>query len=204
MLEIANECHFQKEKIAVKKIKFISIYRTLKLSGRRDTLTFSRLILLLGWCVLPNFIGSVCLMLTVRKTQTVRAFYIADQDRAAFVDVSCVQNAVHDFSDPDLTGYFDHGEAIQRVDLLHLHTMTQYVLYWRENNQYPVNDYMQDRWGITYRGKILVFKRRADAMRYSSALRRYHLDAVMECIKWYVFTAAVFPCPDSLSLIPVG
>lgn len=94
-----------------------------------------------------------------------------------------MQNVIHDFTEPDLSGYFGDQDTIQKLDIIHLESMNQFVVYWDEGSDNPINEALQESWGIPYRGKILVFKRRGDAMRFCT-MRRYHLDQVIESLKW--------------------
>lgn len=102
-----------------------------------------------------------------------------------------MQHVTHDFSEPFLEEFFGDKDTIHKQDIIHLETMTQFAVYWAECNQSPINDRLQEEWGVSYHGKILVMKRRADGMRFA-ALRRNQLEQVMPCIKWYVYYTYTF------------
>lgn len=106
-----------------------------------------------------------------------------------------MQHVTHDFSEPEIDDYFGGDDKVQKLDVLHLETMNQYVVYWIEDQKYAVNNSLYAKWGISYRGKILVFKRRSDAMRFST-MRRYHVEQVMECVKWCVNVTLIYINPS--------
>lgn len=111
-----------------------------------------------------------------------------------------MQHVTHDFSEPDLEEFFDDDDTIHKQDLIHYETMVQFVVYWGECNHYPVNTELQEKWGISYRGNLLVMKRRVDGMRFA-ALQRTQLDQVMECVKWCVIQKCSILCAPAESLL---
>lgn len=136
------------------------------------------------------------------KTTSIRGYYFGAQDRAAFVDVSCTQHVTHDCSEPDIIGdFFNDDETIRKLDLIHLESMSQYVVYWVEGPDYSTNQSLCDGWGLSFRGKILVMKRRSDGMRFAH-MKRYHFLQFMECLKWWVTNFLQFDI--QLTHIPAG
>lgn len=82
------------------------------------------------------------------------------KNHAAFVNINCVQHITHDFSESDIAGYFKRNGNIQKLGVIHLEYINQYIIYWIEDQKYTVYN-------------SLVFKCRSGAIRFTT-MRRYH------------------------------
>jgi len=124
-------------------------------------------------------------VLTSKQSSNVRGYYFGHR-RASFVDVMSVHHLTHDFSESDLSAFFDDEELdlhIKREDIFMLEGYMYFAVYWTEDESFPVNKGLYERTGIEFHGKLLVFKRRQKSMRYSH-LTRNHLANALEGVSW--------------------
>lgn len=121
-----------------------------------------------------------------RKKYDIRGYYFGP-DRAAFVDVPTVQHITHDFTEPNIDIYFDDPDSDlpEKEEILVLEGMVCFVVYWIVDRRYPVNIELYEQTGILFRGKLLIFKRRANSMRLAY-LSRTNLIKALEGIQWSV------------------
>jgi hypothetical protein len=82
--------------------------------------------------------------------------------------VPTVHHVTHDFSEPKLGKFFnDPDEDLpQKEEILVLDEMVHFTIYWVENMTKPVNSILFNLTDIQFRGRILVFKRKANGMRF--------------------------------------
>ena len=112
----------------------------------------------------------------------VRAYYFGE-DHGAFVDMPVTNYQLHDVSLPNLQCYFsDEDGIIQKEELLILETMVCFALFWVESPEYPVNNDILSVTGQSFKGKMLLFKRRQTGGQFSF-LNRRNYDSAVRCIR---------------------
>lgn len=90
---------------------------------------------------------------------------------------------VHDVSLPNFRNYFSEEDGvIHKEDLLILETTVCFTLFWVEHPEYPVNDDILSVTGQSFKGKMLLFKRRKLGGRFSF-LSRHNYDAAISGVR---------------------
>ena len=126
----------------------------------------------------------------ISKHTSVRAYYFGET-RGSFVDVPVMDYHVHNIFLPSFRRFFnEENGVIHKEELLVLETMICFTIFWVEPLECPVNEDLLSVTGQSFKGKMLLFKRKQTGGRFTF-LSRHNRDTAVCCICRWVFYAHV-------------
>ena len=121
----------------------------------------------------------ITLNFLIQRT-VVRAYLMGP--RSAWVDVPVVHYTVHGFSMPSIDDLFEINN-IHRAELMDWWNMESFVIYYTDHADLPENIELRARFGVSFQGSILLFKRQKSGTALVN-LPTASLDDALNTIEW--------------------
>ena len=105
--------------------------------------------------------------------------------RASYVDVNGVNYLVHHYSIPYIDDFFDTN-GIRKAEMVNWATHETFILYYEDNSNQPEISELNERFGVSFCGTMLLFKRQKNGT-FLTGLNSATLEEGMKCVEWFVF-----------------
>jgi hypothetical protein len=91
---------------------------------------------------------------------------------------------LHDFTSPSIELYLDTSrDEVRRVEIAMLGGDSCFVVYWAGNELDPLNPKLLEEVGLSFRGKMLVFRQRKMGRRLVN-LRKGDGEVILRALSW--------------------